>query len=158
MISLIIIGPNILFTYGLAIGACAAIIALYIISISINRAAETGNKKSVTFGFVIRILLYGGALFLAVRTSDISFAGAAIGLLVPHVALYIMYGLLPAARRKLGKEPPTVYVTDTSSMVFVKEPFFVSYNKSRAYLTHRHYRKKRVVLEEQKAPAGDKKK
>ena len=49
--------------------------------------------------------------------------------------------MVPAFRRKLGKEPTPVYVTDTKSKVFFKEPWMVKYRKGRAYLTHRHFRK-----------------
>ena len=145
MISLPAIGPSIRFSYGLAIGACVAIIALNIISLSIGRAAERGKKKPVIFGYIIRVLLYGGALFFAVRTSGLTFAGAAIGLLLPHAAIYVMLGLLPAVRKKFRKEPKEVWVADTRSMMFVKEPSLVLYRKGRAYLTHRHYRKIRVT-------------
>jgi len=145
LISLPFLGPNILFPYGLALGICAALIALYVISVSIDRAVARGKRSPVFLGFFIRMLLYGGALWLAVRTSGISGAGAAIGLLLPQAALRIRLGLVPAIRRKLGREPAAVYRTDTRSRVFVKEPWLVRYNKGRMYLTHRHYRKVRVV-------------
>jgi len=144
LISLPVIGPNILFPYGLAIGACASIIALNIISFTVERAAESGKRKPVIFGFIIRVLLYGGVLYLAVSTSVLSFFGAAIGLLLPHIAMYIMFGLVPAVRRRLRKEPAPAWVADTRSMMFVKEPYLTKYNKGRTYLTHRHYRKIRV--------------
>ena len=144
MISLPAIGPNILFSYGLAIGACAAVIALNIIGVSIERAAERNKKKPVIFGYIIRVLLYGGALFFAVRTSGLTFAGAAIGLLLPHAALYVMYGLVPAIRKRVRKEPQPVWVTDTRSLLFVSEPHLVLQSNGRTYLSHRHYRKIRT--------------
>ena len=144
-ISLPILGPDILFTYGLAIGACAAAINLNIISVSVDRAVRQGRKGPVIFGFALRALLYGGAFWLAVSTSGVSGAGAAAGFLLPRIVMPIRFVFLPWMRRKLGKEPETVYVTDTHSKVFVKEPWHVRYNKGRAYLTHRHYRKIRVA-------------
>ena len=133
-----------MFTYGLAIGACASIVALNIIIFSIDRAAESSKKTPVVFGYIIRVLLYGGALYLAVSTASISFIGAAIGLLLPHAALYIMYGLVPAVRKKALKEPETVWAADTRSMLFVSEPHLVMYSNGKTYLTHKHYRKIRI--------------
>ena len=144
MISLPVLGPNLLFSYGLAIGACAAIIALNIISFTVTQAAQSGKKKPVITGFIIRILLYGGALYLAASTATLSLVGAAIGLILPRVALHVMYGIAPAIKRRIRKEPAPIWASDTSSMMFVKEPYFTSFNKGRTYLTHRHYRKIRV--------------
>lgn len=144
-ISLSVLGPDIMFTYGLAIGVCAAVINLNIISVSIDRAVRQGKKWPVIFGFVFRVLLYGGAFWLAARTSGVSAIGAAVGFLLPRVAMPVRLAFLPWLRRKLGKEPETVYVTDTHSNVFVKEPWHVRYNNGKAFVTHRHYRKIRVA-------------
>jgi len=152
IISLPVLGPNILFPYGLAIGACAAIISLYIISRTIEQAAESRRRSPVIFGFIIRVLLYGGALYLAVSTSPVSLAGAAIGLLLPHISLYIMYGLVPAVRRKRqGRTAPEArWIPDTRSRLFIKDPWLVRYQRGRAFVTYRHYRKLRVA-----GPADD---
>ena len=144
MISLPAFGPNLLFPYGLAIGACAAIIALNIIGFTIDRAAVSGKKKPVVFGFIVRVFLYGGALYLAVSTAGLSFIGAAIGLLLPHAALYIMYGLVPAIKKKAGKAEAAFWVADTRSLIFVSEPHLVLHNNGKTYLTHKHYRKIKV--------------
>jgi hypothetical protein len=141
LISLPLIGPNIFFPYGLAIGTCIAIINLNIISKSIDRAVETGRKAPVTLGLIVRILLYGGGFLLAAGTSGLSGLGAAIGFLLPRAVLYITKALAPAIKRKITKEPAAVYVTDTSSNLFIKEPWIVRYRKGRTYITYRHYRK-----------------
>ena len=141
VISLPVFGLNILFLYGLAIGVCVAIVNLHIISITIARAVERGKKTPVIAGFIVRALLYGGAFLLAVRTSGASGLGAAAGFLLPRVVMYFRYGLLSAARRKLRKEPAPVFVTDTRSNMFIKEPQYVLYCGGKTYMTHRHYRK-----------------
>ena len=144
MISLTAIGPSRSFSYGLAIGTCAAVLSLYIISFTIKSAAEKGKRKPVVFGYIGRVLLYGGALCLAANTAVYSLAGAAIGLLLPHVTMYIAYGILPVLKRKIKKEPAAEWVADTGSMLFVKEPHLVKFNNGKTYLTHRHYRKIRI--------------
>ena len=145
IISLPVLGPNIPFLYGLALGTCIAVIALFIISRTVEMAADSGSRSPVIFGFVIRVLLYGGVLYLAAGTSVFSLAGAAIGLLLPHIALYVMHGLVPVIRRKIKREPEPVYVADTSSNLFIKEPWIVLYKNNRTYMTYRHYRKRRII-------------
>ena len=145
VISLFVFGPNILFPYGIALGVCASLVNLSVISSSIDRAVASGRKAPVIIGFLIRIVLYGAAFFLAVRTGGISGLGAAIGFLLPRLCLHIHYGFLPWFRQKTGREPKPVYKTDTSVNIFDKEPRFLMYNNGRAYLTHRHYRKVKDV-------------
>ncbi len=138
------IGPGILFPYGLAIGACISIVNLSVISVSIDRAIAKGKEGPVIIGFIVRILLYAGAVVVPARTSGISAVGAVVGLLLPHIVLYVKYGLIPWIRRKTGKEPETVYAVDTRSRMFIKEPWMIRYSKGRTYLTHRRYKKIRI--------------
>jgi hypothetical protein len=142
VVSLPIVGASILFSYGLALGAAVAIINLHVLSSTITIATESGRKGAAILGYIVRIAIYAAAFWLTVRTSLLSGAGAAIGFLLPRAVMYIMYGALPAVRRRMGKEPPAVYVADRASKVFIKEPWFVRYGSGgRAYLTHRRYKK-----------------
>ena len=148
LISLPFLGANILFPYGLALGVCAAIINLNVISVSVERAVASGRKAPVTLGFLIRILLYAGAFCLAVLTSGLSALGAAVGFLLPRLVMYIFFGFLPWFKQKTGREPKPVYAPDTHSNIFIKEPLHVLYNRGRAFITHRHFKKVRVVESE----------
>jgi len=147
VVSLPVTGPNILFPFGLAIGVCAAIVSLHIIGASIEGAVKRGKKAPVILGFVVRILLYGGTFWFGLKTSYVSGVGVAIGFLLPHLAMYVKYGLAPSVRRKLGKEPQTVYETDTSVNLFFKEPLHMLKLGESTYMTFRHFRKKLVVPE-----------
>jgi hypothetical protein len=144
-VSLLVFGPNIFFPYGLAIGVCAAIINLHVISATIERAIERGRKSPVTAGLILRILLYGGAFILAIRTSGLSGAGAAVGFFIPRVVLYIRYGLAPWIQKRIRKEPSAVYRTDTRGNMFIKQPSLTRYHSGKMYVTHRHYKKVRIV-------------
>ena len=147
IISLPILGLNIMFPYGLAIGVCVAVLNLNIISKSIEKAIAQRKRGPVIVGFFIRIALYGGGFYLAVTTSLISGLAAAIGFILPHIVLYIRKAIVPALKRKMSKEPAPVYVVDTSSNLFFKEPEMVLYKNSRTYLTYKHYRKRRIQRE-----------
>ena len=147
VISLPILGVSILFPYGLSIGVCAAAINLNIIESTIKRAVDRGKKGPVVIGFFIRMLLFAGAFWLAVRTSNVSGLGAAIGFMLPRITLYFRFGMLPGIRKMLGKDLPVVYRADTRSMVFIKEPWLTLYCGGRSYVTHRHFKKIRVLTE-----------
>jgi ATP synthase I chain. len=147
IISLPLLGLNIMFPYGLAIGVCVAILNLNIISKSIEKAVAQGKRSPVIVGFFIRTALYAGGFYLAVTTSLISGLAAAIGFVLPHIVLYIRKAILPALKRKISKEPAPIYVADTSINLFIKEPEMVLSKNSRTYLTYRHYRKRRIPQE-----------
>jgi len=147
IISLPLFGLNIMFPYGLAIGVCVAVLNLNIISKSIEKAVAQRNRSPVIVGFFIRIVLYGGGFYLAVTTSLISGLAAAIGFALPHIVLYIRKAIMPVLKKKINKEPAPIYVVDTSSNMFIKEPWIVQYKNSRTYLTYRHYRKRRIQKE-----------
>ena len=148
--SLLIIGPNILFPYGLAIGTCIAIVNLNIISVSINSAVAKGRRGPVIAAFIIRIVIYGAVFLMGARTSYISGLGVAIGFVLPNISMLVMYLLWPAIKRKMGKEEHATYVTDTRSNLFIKDPWLEHTYRGRNYLTYKHYRKIRIVS----APAG----
>ena len=131
----------------MAIGACVAIVNLNIISVSIDRAIAKGKRGPVIFGFFLRLLLYFGAFWLAVSTSGITGIGAAVGFMLPRIVLFVRKALLPIIKKKIFKEPDPVYVTDTRSNLFVKEPWIVRSKNNRSYMTYRHYRKIRVLPE-----------
>jgi hypothetical protein len=128
----------------LAIGVCASVISLHIISSTIEKAVARGRKTPVMIGFIMRLVLYAAGLYLAATTDSLAVLGAAIGLLLPLLVIYVRFAIGPAIRRKLGKDPNYTYVPDTRTNIFIKEPSFVRYNKGKAYLTHRHYRRLRV--------------
>ena len=143
IISLFVFGPGILFPYGLVLGVCAALVNMGILSFSIDRAIALGKKGPVNVGLIVRIIIYAAAFFISARTGHISGIGTAIGFILPKLAMQIEFNFLPWFRRKTGREPEPVFVTDKQSKIFDKEPRFVLYNKGRMYVTHRKYRKVR---------------
>jgi len=142
--SLLVFGLEILFPFGLGIGVCAALTGLHIIGTTIEKAANEGKSSAALIGFILRVVLYLAALSIAAITAPRAAYGAAIGLLLPHLMIYIKFALRPAIRRRLGKEPQVVYVTDSYTRQFIKKPWFVRYYNGRAYLTHRYFRKVKI--------------
>ena len=154
-VSLLFFRSNAFFVYGLALGTCAAVANLNILCASIAQSAKKGKKWPVQGGLALRALIYCGAFLLAIYTAGLAGLGAGIGFILPRLAMFYVLKFRRAIREKRGLEPKYVYIADTSSKVFFKEPRFVidRYNGGkRSYLTHRRFRK--VRIEESKANHG----
>ena len=146
--SLLILWPNAYFSYGLALGTCASVINMNILSVFIEQASKKGKKGLIQGSFLVRVLIYGSVFWLVMNTAALASLGAVIGFFLPQIAMLYIFRLRPVIRRKTGEEPGYIYVIDTKSKVFFKEPRFVidNYNSGkRSYVTHRRFRKVRKV-------------
>ena len=141
LISLLLIGWNPLFVYGLALGACFSLLGLYLLSATIERAMAAGKRSAVVIGYIARLLIYGGVLYLAAKTGAICLLGCAIGLLIPIASLLLSQTLLPKILKAFGKEPAETehFVLDRSSRFFEKDPAISVCRRGRVYSTYRHY-------------------
>ena len=154
-VSLLFFRSNALFVYGLALGTCAAVVNMNILCASIAQAAAKSKKWPVQGGLALRALIYCGVFLLSIYTSGIAGLGAGVGFVLPRLSMFYVLKLRKTIREKKGLEAQYVYIADTSSNVFFKEPRFVAggYNGGkRSYLTHRRFRK--VRIEESKESNG----
>lgn len=156
--SLFFLGLNVIFPYGLALGTAVALVGMHVLAATIEGAARSGRKAPLIVGYVLRIVLYGGALYIAFKTGTAAGVGAAAGLLLPRVMLPIQQLLVPKLLVLLGKAPKTqhYYKKETSGRRFEKTPRMVLYRRGRAYLTHRRfpvYRLVEVEVEKEAAPS-----
>lgn len=149
LISLALIGPDILFPYGLALGLAVSVIGLRLLAATIEAVTCSRGARGGTSGYIIRILLYALALCLGARTGVLAFAGCAIGLLIPKAALVFGQLAMPAIRKALGKEEPVtehfVPVTDNTSRIFVKSQGMSTYRGGRSFFTYRHFKQYKLV-------------
>ncbi|MDR1796118.1 MAG: hypothetical protein LBR44_01530 [Clostridiales Family XIII bacterium] len=147
LVSLAFLGVNALFPYGLALGTAVALICMHLLAVSIEQAMRARRRGAVITGYILRIVLYGGALFLAFRTSDVAGLGCVVGLLLPRLMLPVQLFAVPKVLSLAGKRPQESfrYEAYTKSRMFEKEPRIVLYKRGRAYMTHRHFVKYRRV-------------
>lgn len=149
LVSLPLIGLSATFLYGLIFGLAVAIIGMRLLAATVDAVTSGSGKKIVSLGYVIRIILYALALYLCVRTGIYSLFGCMAGLLIPKVALSFGQLAMPKIRKALGKEEPVeeyfVPVVDPQSRLFVKSQGMVKYKGGRAFLTHKHFKKYKLV-------------
>ncbi|GHU63955.1 hypothetical protein AGMMS49983_08650 [Clostridia bacterium] len=152
VVSLAVIGPGVVFPYGLVLGLATGIIAMRLLASSLETVTKTRRAGAVTSGYVVRILLYALALYLCARTGGVAFAGCAIGLLLPKAALTVSQLVTPKIRRALGKEEPEtehfVLVADPRGRLFVKTQGMMKDRGGRTYLTYRRFKHYKLVQEE----------
>jgi len=138
--SLPAIGPDIDFIYGLALGTAIGIVNTHLLATSVEHMAESRKKAFVTIGYFVRLALYAVALCAGAFVGTRALAGSAIGVLLPKAAILLIYAIVPWFLVKTGKTPKAMYVTDTRSRVFERQPMFVKYSCGRLYMTHRRFR------------------
>jgi len=144
-----VIGWSPRFLYGLALGACFCILGLTLLTATIEWAMAARKKAAAVIGYIARLLIYFGVLYLAAKGGLVCLAGGGIGLLLPIAALLLSQTALPKILKLLGKEPAEEehFVLDRSSRFFEKEPNISIYKHGRVYATYRHYpRYKRIPV------------
>ena len=151
IISLPIIGWNTLFVYGLAIGTVVAIINTNILSKAVEKAVENNKRKYIIITYILRMVLYGGAFALSLKTANIAGLGTAIGFFLPQISMHIVAGLFPKIRKWRGLEEEFQYATDESRRVYEKKPWIELYHNGRKYKSHKRFRiVKRVPVKQKK--------
>ena len=152
VVSLPFLGWNILFAYGLAIGTVVAIVNTNILSRAAQKAVDTDNKKVFISSYILRIVIYGGAFILSIKTAGIAGLGTAIGFFLPQISMYIVAGLLPKIRKMRGLENPVHYETDETKRVFEKNPWIELCYNERIYKSYKRFRIVKLVQGEKREP------
>jgi hypothetical protein len=106
---------------------------------AVKSAIEKGSRSAIFVGLIIRIIIYGAALYFSSRLGAIALLGAAIGILLPRLAMGVRQGILPLLAKLRGKAGPAHYEAAEKTKMFIKEPWWVTYRGGRKYLTHRRY-------------------
>ncbi|MDO4552668.1 MAG: ATP synthase subunit I [Bacillota bacterium] len=115
LISLIFLGWEPQFTFGLALGTLTAIVNFVILSIVLQQVVDgTTGKLAVVGNYIIRMLIYGGVFYICVVRSYVCGLGALIGFLTLKAAIYYVHGFKPKFSRSSaeGKELNEVTWTD----------------------------------------------
>jgi len=129
----------------LLLGTIVGVVALRLIELAVEVLMNTGRKAWSLISFLTRIILYGVVLYTGAKLSYAGLAGAAIGLLLPRVALGIQQMAVPYIRRKTGREEKAVYERSEKTNVLIKQPWWVTYKNGRKYLTHHRIEKYKKV-------------
>jgi hypothetical protein len=92
ILSIIIIGPSIQFTYGLAMGALIAITNFSLMAFIFDKILTEKKIALSMIGYIIRLGLCAAVVLVALKISIICAAGALLGLLTIKISIFYLHG------------------------------------------------------------------
>lgn len=92
LVSLPFLGLDIQFTYGLVLGTAIAIFNFSIMAFTFKRALNGKGVPIAILGYIVRLLIYGGAFYISMKVSPISGLGTVLGFLTLKGAIYYLHG------------------------------------------------------------------
>lgn len=96
LLSLCVIGWNLHFAYGLALGTCIAIVNYNIHAVSAALSLDLGKGLIITMaGYVIRLAIYGAVFLLSYKTALASGIATIFGYMTIKMAMIYHYGIKP---------------------------------------------------------------
>jgi hypothetical protein len=150
-----VIGPSARFAAGLAAGIVSGSLCVFLIGYFLNLAADKRKALFSSVGFFIRIIIFAGVFYAALRFGGYEgAAGQAIAFLAPYVGVSLTPLLLKLYKRIKGdgssyleeQTEPYTYMPLRDSAgrrrhVFIKNFDTVRYYGGRRYVTHRSFRR-----------------
>ena len=93
--SLIILGPDLGFVYGLSMGTCIAVVNFNILIFAGNKVLNTGKPVIGFAGYLLRLCIYGIAFYMALNISLASGMGAILGFMTITLAILFLHMVRP---------------------------------------------------------------
>ena len=94
VVSLFVIGPNALFSAGLAAGTAVSVIGFIILVRTGETLAEESKKSPILLGYIVRLLLYGVVFFICIKASLPCGFGCGVGFVTIHFGILFLYGVV----------------------------------------------------------------
>lgn len=92
--SLIVIGWDVKFLLGLAVGTAVSVAGIFIL-VSTGQTLMTTKKKSpILLGYLGRLILYGVTFFICIRISLACGVGCVAGFVTLHFGIMFLYGIV----------------------------------------------------------------
>ncbi|GHU50649.1 hypothetical protein FACS1894127_6180 [Clostridia bacterium] len=101
--SLLVLGLNREFAYGLALGTCIAIVNFSILVFTGKTLLNARKPLVGLASYVLRLCVYGFAFYMALRVSLVSGTGAALGFFTIKLGIYNIYVIKPWIMKKRAK-------------------------------------------------------
>lgn len=92
LISLIFIGINAQFLYGLALGTSIAIVNFHLLALTLKKVLGGYGAYLAFIGYLLRLVIYGGAFYASMRVGLISGMGTLLGFMTLKISLYYLHG------------------------------------------------------------------
>jgi len=95
------------FFYGLLLGTAISILNFNMMEIMLKKALEHREGIYVFLGYLIRLVIYGAAIYTTLKISPTSALGTLIGFLTLKIAIYYLYGFKPKfSKNRVVREEP----------------------------------------------------
>ena len=101
--SLLVLGPNLEFMYGLALGTCICIVNFNILVLAGKKALAARKPVFGYAGYLLRLCVYGTAFYMALKVGVLSGIGAVLGFFTLTMAIFSIHMLKPALTGRKSK-------------------------------------------------------
>ena len=85
--SLLFLGLNFDFAYGLALGTAVSVVNFNILAYTSRKLLHNGHVWMGFVGYIVRLVVYGFAFYTALRVSLVAALGSALGFLTLKLAI-----------------------------------------------------------------------
>ncbi len=109
--SLFIMGFDVMFTVFLLAGFASGLVCFNLIAFFLKKMLDSGNAGFSTLSFIIRILIYCGVFFVAIRQGTSCGLACLLGILAPKLPLYYFHAIKPDfnTKRRVRPEVQAMY-------------------------------------------------
>jgi hypothetical protein len=109
--SLLFLGFDVGFAYGLALGTAVSVVNFSLLVLTSQRLLDNGRAWMGFGSYLVRLVVYGFAFYMALRVGYTAAIGAALGFLTLKLAIYYVHGLRaprrdPSEKREYKILPP----------------------------------------------------
>jgi hypothetical protein len=91
--SLLFLGFDIGFAYGLALGTAVSVVNFNILAYTSRKLLNNGYVWMSFAGYIVRLVVYGFAFYAALRVNLVAAFGSALGFLTLKLAIYYVHGV-----------------------------------------------------------------
>jgi small basic protein len=91
--SLLFLGFDVDFAYGLAMGTAVSVVNFNILAYTARKLLNNGHAWMSFAGYIVRLTVYGFAFYMSLRVSLIAALGAVLGFLTLKLAIYYVHGV-----------------------------------------------------------------
>lgn len=149
-VSLLFIGMNGKFFVSLLIGGAVSAAGVVLLAVMAGGATGKGLKVFTIFSYMIRLVLYAGALILCYYLfGKAGCYGAAAGLMSMFVGLVVTGMFAQRARKNAApvyeEDPINEEKVKNRKFAVIKKQYFEKKTKQRHYVTYRRYKKYRKI-------------
>lgn len=106
LVSLLILGPSLLFTAGLIVGTAVTILNFVLLVKAGEKVMDEKRAMPMVGGYFVRLVIYGVFFVAAVKVGFHAAVGCAVGFITLHVGIMftylVVYGLIKKKKNPLN--------------------------------------------------------